>query len=68
MPRPVAHITTPWPSFEEMTRDLDIPVERQKELDELAEQIFQQITKGQQAAHAQATGRKEKPRNASAAA
>jgi hypothetical protein len=32
MARPVAHITTPRPSFEEMARELGVPEAREKEL------------------------------------
>ena len=66
MPKQVI-LTAPWPTFEEMTKDLDIPVERQRELDAMAQDIFEQMVRETQAAPAAASGREKKPRNASAA-
>jgi hypothetical protein len=40
MPKSV-QITAPWPTFEEMVEDLDIPADRRAELDDLALKIFQ---------------------------
>jgi hypothetical protein len=67
MPKRI-HITTPWPTFEEMTRHLRIPKARQKELDELAKEGVRQILRARKGA-AQKTVAKQKVKvgNASAA-
>ena len=66
MPKSV-HITAPWPTFEEMVEDLDIPADRRAELDDLAQKTFIQIESDRKASSGAASGREEKPRNASAA-
>ena len=66
MPKSV-HITAPWPTFEEMVGDLDIPADRRAELDDLAQKTFIQIESDRKASSGTASGREEKPRNASAA-
>jgi hypothetical protein len=65
MPKSV-QITAPWPTFEEMVEDLDIPADRRAELDDLALKIFQ-IEGDRKASSGAASAREEKPRNASAA-
>jgi hypothetical protein len=66
MPKSV-HITAPWPTFEEMVKDLDISADRRVELDALAYKAFVQIEEDRKASSGAASGREEKPRNASAA-
>jgi hypothetical protein len=66
MPKSV-QITAPWPTFEEMVADLDIPADRRVELDDLARKTFVQIESDRKANSGAASGREEKPRNASAA-
>ena len=63
------HISTPWPTREEMTRDLRISKARRRELEALAEEGARQILKAEKESGAKAAvKRKAKPRNASAAA
>jgi hypothetical protein len=61
------HIAALWPTFEEMVKDLDIPSDRRAKLDELAHKTFIQIEGDRKASSGAASGREEKPRNASAA-
>jgi hypothetical protein len=66
MPKSV-HITAPWPTLEEMVKDLDIPADRRAELDASAYKAFVKIEDDRKASSGEASGREEKPRNASAA-
>jgi uncharacterized protein YdaU (DUF1376 family) len=62
------HITTPWPTSEEVAKRFRISKRRQKELDAMAEEFFkQQETKGR-SRNIKANHREEKRKNASAAA
>ena len=39
MPRPVAHITTPWPTQEELEKRFHIPKDRRKEFQALVDEF-----------------------------
>ena len=66
MPKSV-HITAPWPTFEEMVKDLDIPADRRAELDASAYKVFVKIGEDKKASSGAASSMEENPRNASAA-
>ena len=44
MPRPVAHITTPWPTQEEMEKLFPIPKTRRKEFQALVDEFKAQLS------------------------
>ena len=61
-------ITTPRPTFEELTRRLRIPKARQKELDAMAEEAARQILKAREETTAKSRGKqKVKVKDAAAA-
>jgi hypothetical protein len=66
MPKPV-HITTPYPTFEEVAKIYRIPKRRQKELEALAQHAFEQMKAEKASAGARVTEKEEKPKDASAA-
>ncbi|MGA3344805.1 MAG: hypothetical protein ABSC76_08055 [Terracidiphilus sp.] len=45
MPRPVAHITAPWPTQEEMVKHLRISKARKKELQVLVDEFKARLSK-----------------------
>jgi len=66
MPKSV-RITTPRPTFQELTRHLRIPKARRKELDAMAEEAYREILKTREEAAAKKRGkRKVKVRDAAA--
>jgi hypothetical protein len=67
MPKQV-HITTPWPTSEEVAKRLHISKRRQKELNVLAEKLVRQMKEENEASAGKAAGKGKKRKNASAAA
>jgi hypothetical protein len=67
MRKPI-HITTPWPTPEEVARRFRISNRRQKELNAMAEEIFRQLQKENGASAGKAVDQRKKRKNASAAA
>ena len=66
MPKRV-HVTTPYPTFEEVARIYGIPRRRQKELEALAQKLFQQM-KAEQARPGTSPVEKEENRKDASAA
>jgi hypothetical protein len=67
MARPVAHITTPRPSFEEMARQLEIPEAREKELRVLVKNFIKKRRTQKRNSQRSPSRRQEKTKNAAAA-
>ena len=67
MPKSV-RITTPWPTFEEEARRLRISKRRQKVIKALAEEIFEQMKRGNGASPYRVVEQGKKRKHASAAA
>jgi hypothetical protein len=67
MPKTV-HITTPWPTSEEVARRFRISKRREKELDAMAEEFFKQREANSKSRNSKANHREEKRKNASVAA
>jgi hypothetical protein len=66
MPKPV-HITTPYPTSEEVARRFRIPKRRQKELEALAQKLFAQMQAEKTSARGRVLEKEEDRKNASAA-
>jgi len=49
MPRPVAHITAPWPTQEEMEKLFPIPKARRKEFQALVDEFKAQLSRQEEA-------------------
>ena len=49
MPRPVAHITAPWPTQEEMEKLFPIPKARRKEFQALVDEFKAQLSSQEEA-------------------
>lgn len=67
MPKSV-HITTPWPTSEQVARRFRIPRRRQKEINAMAEEIFKQLRGEKETIAHEAAGQGKKRKNAAAAA
>jgi hypothetical protein len=66
MPKSV-HITTPYPTFEEVARRLRIPKRRQKEIRAMADEFIKQLDEDEKSPASKITEREEKRKDASAA-
>jgi hypothetical protein len=67
MPKRI-HITTPWPTSEEVAKRLRISKRRQKELNALAEEFVRKLQQAQETSGGKTVEKGKKRKNASAAA
>lgn len=67
MPRRI-HITTPWPTPEEVASRFHIPKRRQKELNALAEEFVRRLQQAPKTSEGKSVAKGKKRKNASAAA
>jgi hypothetical protein len=67
MARPVAHITIPRPTLEEMLKELAIPLSRQKELDALVREARKKWRAPKRKNRSSQVKQEEKTKNATAA-
>ncbi len=66
MPKSV-HITTPWPTSEEVAKRFPIPKRRQRELEAMAQEFVRELNSQEKRARGRVVEKEEKRKDASAA-